>query len=299
MIEILEEIEYYLYLKNGNVIKSNLPDGVSFKNDQLLFQNKMPITFELIIELDSDDYNLECKIDNHTKVELIEIRKINSSSHYTRKLSVLNDASLAVLVLDETSQDYIIEEKNIIFDNAIVESAYAQLSLGNMQGKYNYDLDGQGATVNVRIAALSTNHSNKNIEIAFHHLKPNTYGKMNNYGVVKEGSYLCFDGVGRIEKGNSQSQTHQVSKIMIFDQDCIAKANPYLFIDEYDVKASHAAGVGKYDEEHLFYLQSRGLTKDQAMQLVTYGYFMPVVEVIHNQTIKETFIKILERRMGD
>lgn len=43
------------------------------------------------------------------------------------------------------------------------------------------------------------------------------------------------------------------------------------------------------DEEHLYYLQSRGLTKRQAMQLITYGYLMPVVEVVDNKMIKERF----------
>lgn len=43
------------------------------------------------------------------------------------------------------------------------------------------------------------------------------------------------------------------------------------------------------DEEHLYYLQSRGLTKRQAMQLITYGYLMPVVEVVDNQIYQGTF----------
>ena len=43
------------------------------------------------------------------------------------------------------------------------------------------------------------------------------------------------------------------------------------------------------DENHLYYLQSRGLTKKQAMQLITYGYLKPVVDVINNPMMKEQF----------
>ena len=92
---------------------------------------------------------------------------------------------------------------------------------------------------------------------------------MDNYGVTKDHSELVFDGVGKIDKGMSQSSSHQTSKIIVFDPTCKAKANPYLYIDEYDVKASHAAGVGKMDEDHLFYLESRGLSKNAAMKLIT------------------------------
>ena len=92
-----------------------------------------------------------------------------------------------------------------------------------------------------------------------------------------------------ITNGQNGSASHQTNKIIVFDPKCYASANPFLYIDEYDVQASHAAGVGKMDEEHLYYLQSRGLTKRQAMQLITYGYLMPVVEVVDNEMIKERF----------
>ena len=56
---------------------------------------------------------------------------------------------------------------------------------------------------------------------------------------------IIIDGVGRIYKGMSGSDTHQTNKIIVFDEGCKAQANPYLYIDEYDVKASHGASVGK------------------------------------------------------
>lgn len=91
------------------------------------------------------------------------------------------------------------------------------------------------------------------------HLAPHTYGDMDNYGIVKSKASLIIDGVGRIYKGMSGSDTHQTNKIIVFDEGCKAQANPYLYIDEYDVKASHGASVGKIDEDHLYYLMSRGL----------------------------------------
>ena len=109
---------------------------------------------------------------------------------------------------------------------------------------------------------------------------------------------MVIDGIGTITKGQHGSAAHQTNKIMVFDANCIASANPYLYIDEYDVKASHAAGVGKMDEDHLYYLQSRGLSKKQAMHLITYGYLKPVIEVIDNEMLKERFEEALSK-VGD
>lgn len=299
MATVIEGIQYYLHLKDLDEVAINLPHGVTFENDTLIFKNEKPLTFELIIELENSARKLKYIFEKGVNVEFIENRLIENDLLFQREVEVKEDASLAILVLNESGSASVIEEKTTALNNAHIESAYAELSLSNINGKYEYLLDGEGANVQIKIAALSSEKYDKKLEISLLHSKPHTYGKMNNYGVVKDNGRLCFDGIGRITKGNYQSETHQTSKIMVFDEGCVAKANPYLYIDEYDVKASHAAGVGKMDEEHLFYLQSRGLTKHQAMQLITYGYLMPVVDVIQNETVRQAFINTLERRMGD
>ena len=116
---------------------------------------------------------------------------------------------------------------------------------------------------------------------------------MDNYGVAKDAGSMTIDGIGTIKKGMHKSESHQTNKIMVFDEASRASANPYLYIDDYDVQASHAAGVGRMDENHLYYLQSRGLSKRQAMQLITYGYLKPVIDVVDNPMIKERFEKVL------
>lgn len=299
MAEVMNGIHYYLHLSDSTVKKSKLPHGVTFENDTLIFNNEQPINFELVVELENKPRNICCVIEKNANVELIETRLIQNNLLYQRTLEVKENATLAILILNESLSQANVKEINYVHQNAHIESAYAELSLSDVEGKYEYQLIGEQAYAEIKIAALSSESFDKKIRISLVHLKPHTYGRMSNYGVVKDHGKLCFDGVGKIEKGNYQSETHQTSKIMVFDQGCKAQANPYLYIDEYDVKASHAAGVGKMDEEHLFYLQSRGLNKHQAMQLITYGYLMPVVDVIQNETVKQTFVQTLERRMGD
>ena len=86
---------------------------------------------------------------------------------------------------------------------------------------------------------------------------------------------------------------------MVLDEGCIAKANPYLYIDDYDVKASHAAGVGRMDDDHLYYLQSRGLTKAQAMHLITYGYLLPAIAKMNDQEVATRFEAMLDKKVGN
>lgn len=179
-----------------------------------------------------------------------------------------------------------------------VKCAYVELATNSIEMEINYALIGENANATIRLAALARNAEKKHITLSLVHEAPYTTGIMDNYGVVKNQAALVIDGIGTIKKDNHQSSSHQTNKIIVFDKDCKAKANPYLYIDEYDVKASHGASVGKIDEEHLYYLQSRGLSKEDAMHLVTYGYFIPVLEFIDNDELKELFNDTLKEKVG-
>lgn len=288
---------YYLVLENDKIIASKLPMEVTYNQSLLTFSAYDPIEVQVIFLLTNYQQKITYQFNKNSVVDIIETRILdqNSSLHKT-------------MHLDENAVVHIFHENNSTNDESVsafdevyikkdgqIQSAYAELSDGSCKGIYRYYLDGEGAEAKVRMAILSKANENKTFEILIQHNYPHTYGQMDNYGVVKDQGRLVIDGIGTITKGQHGSSSHQTNKIMVFDSDCVASANPYLYIDEFDVKASHAAGVGKMDEEHLYYLQSRGLSKKQAMHLITYGYLKPVTEVIDNPMLKEQFEKVLSK----
>ena len=74
---------------------------------------------------------------------------------------------------------------------------------------------------------------------------------------------------------------------------------PKLLIDENDVEASHAASVGQANEEHIFYLQSRGLTYIEALRLMIMGYLAPVISEIEDKEIQEELMKEIEAKVNE
>ena len=120
---------------------------------------------------------------------------------------------------------------------------------------------------------------------------------MENYGVCEDSSNLSFLGSSKIIKGAHNSATHQSAKIMVFDKNCVAKASPTLCIDENDVQASHAAVVGRINEDHIFYLTSRGIEEKEAKKLITLGYLMPILSHFNNQKTIDDIKKNIERRV--
>lgn len=290
--------ENYLVIKNGKVIESHLPVGISYEDSVLTVQNKQKEDIQVIYIVEENrEMKIRFEIKRRVEINIIETKVLDNFASLTKELNVASDAIVHIFSENNciNNETVTCNETVSLKENAIVQCGYAELSDGSYEAKYHYYLNGEGADVKVRMAALSKENEKKHYEVLIQHNCPYTSGQMDNYGVVKDEGKLVIDGIGTITKGQHGSASHQTNKIMVFDPKCIASANPYLYIDEYDVKASHAAGVGKMDEDHLYYLQSRGLTKKQAMHLITYGYLKPVIEVIENEMLKEHFETVLSK----
>ncbi len=119
---------------------------------------------------------------------------------------------------------------------------------------------------------------------------------MDNYGVAKEKSNIVFTGVNHILEGAKGSETIQNAKIIVFDEESSGTASPVLRIDENDVKASHGAVVGQLNEDHMFYLMSRGLNKEEARALITLGYLQPISRQFSEKT-QEKILKLIQEAM--
>ena len=101
-----------------------------------------------------------------------------------------------------------------------------------------------------------------------------------------------------IKNGAIGSVTNQEGRIINLSDTCSGIVLPNLHIDENDVEASHSCSVGSVNADHMYYLQTRGLTSLQARNILIRGYFNPLLENINNEEIKEELIKVLEQRIG-
>ena len=178
--------------------------------------------------------------------------------------------------------------------NASVTAAFADFSKGEGRFVLNVYLAGEGASCDWHLAALSDGDSRKVFDTCVWHNVGHTTGNMSNYGICRDESRLTFTGTSEIKKGSKFSTTRQSAKIIVFDPKCDGKCSPILNIDENDVVASHAAIVGKLNEEHLFYLMSRGLSMDEAKRLITLGYMKPIEEFFVTDSLKEKIDAAIE-----
>lgn len=180
--------------------------------------------------------------------------------------------------------------------NSKIITYYADFTTERNHLDASINLNNDNSECEWHLASLSSQKDDKEISVSIYHNHTNTHGRIDNYGVCKENSKLIFSGISHIIKGSHQSTSHQNAKIVVFDNDCKAIARPVLKIDENDIEASHAAVVGKVNDDHIFYLTSRGLNVDEAKLLITLGYLKPILKGFDDITATE-INKLIEGRL--
>ena len=105
-------------------------------------------------------------------------------------------------------------------------------------------------------------------------------------GVLTDKAQIEFKGNVNIKKGARRSDTHLEAKAILLSSDAKNRLEPYLEIDENDVKATHSTYAGPLDEHEIFYLQSRGLSRDKAKSLLTEGFIGQLMKGFSQQEQK-------------
>ena len=116
-----------------------------------------------------------------------------------------------------------------------------------------------------------------NITSTVYHWGTHTESDMTVRGVMKDQAQTILNGITKIEKGARKANGVQAEKVLMLSEEARGDANPILLIDENDVQAGHAASVGRIDPIQMFYLMSRGLTRQEAERLLIFGFVGPVL----------------------
>lgn len=146
------------------------------------------------------------------------------------------------------------------------------------------DLEGINAEINYHFSNISTNQENYHIII--NHNAPKTISNIINRTISTNDAMIDYTIDSILPKNNYDCILNQETKIITNDSsNCYIRPN--MFIDEEDVDARHASYIGKFKEEELFYLMTRGLSLKDAIKLLIKGY------ILSNINVEEELEKII------
>lgn len=178
------------------------------------------------------------------------------------------------------------------------ESMQIDLNDYNTDSIENVNLLNSEAIGSIIDGIYAINKANKKYQTNLNHYEANCNSKAQIFAINNDFAHVSIYTDAYIKNGATRSITNQEGRIINLSQTCSGIVLPNLHIDENDVEASHSCSVGSLNQDHMYYLQTRGLSENQARSILIKGYFNPIIKNIENQEIVEEILKVLEQRIG-
>ncbi len=207
------------------------------------------------------------------------------------KLNIKKDSELEIeiKIKDDTKLNFNISlEENVKLNLNILTNG----NIGKIQYKYNLEknsycnvfkfqkinsikemiivkLDGENANIDYNFKTISCNKETYDYHI-FHKAK-NTISNIKNNGVCNKDGLIIYQVSSFVPKDITGCIVNQNNRIInLTNNKC--EIMPNLYIDTSDVAASHSALIGKFSDEEMFYIQSRGIDYNSALKLLISGF---------------------------
>ena len=162
----------------------------------------------------------------------------------------------------ETNYHYVLKQNSSLQMNEF-------LTCKDVKENIVVDLIGEYACCDISIRSIATNEENYHILVD--HLASDTKSNIEAKAVNIEQGKIHFEIVGNVPKEIKNCEVNQDTRIYTFNQNKCT-INPVLLIENNDIVANHAAFIGRFDDEVLFYLMSRGISKKECIHLLIKGF---------------------------
>ena len=159
------------------------------------------------------------------------------------------------------------------------------------------NIEGEYSNCNIQSALFLDSNSHQEIKTQINHLKPNckSYQKIKN--VLNESSNGAYQGKIFVKDIAQKTNAYQLSKALLLKDSSEFNAKPELEIYADDVKCSHGSTSGNIDEDSIYYLMTRGITRVDAIKLLTKAFLFEITNSVLSKDIKNFIEKNLERQI--
>lgn len=177
-------------------------------------------------------------------------------------------------------------------------SRIGEVGLGGDLGRLDLvvALEGDGASSDVVGLYFGEGAQTLDYRMIINHSGRNTSSDVFLKGALEDDSQSVFTGLLRIEKDAKKTSTFETNRNLVLSGNAKAHSVPNLEILCDDVICGHASSVGPLEQDHLYYLQSRGLSKPRAERLLIRGFFTEVIDRLPIDVIADPISEEVFRR---
>jgi len=144
-------------------------------------------------------------------------------------------------------------------------------------------------------------HDDQHIDIAARvwHEAEHTVADLVTRGVLDDEARSVYEGVQDVGTDAWDTSSYQRENTLMLSDESEADASPKLIINNHDTEASHSATVGQVDAEDMFYMTSRGVNPEKAKNMLVEGFFVPVLEEVAVDELREDLDQLIYERLRE
>jgi Fe-S cluster assembly protein SufD len=211
-------------------------------------------------------------------------------------------ANLTFVTLQEWGQSAIHLAKHhaIIGKDALFTSTVVTIGGSIVRILPTVEYSGEGSSADLAGVYFATDGQHQEHRIFIDHNLPNAKSRVNYKGALAgDKAHSVWIGDVYIRANAEGTDTYELNRNLLLTDGARADSVPNLEIETGEiVGAGHASTTGRFDDEQLFYLESRGIPADEARRLVIRGFFAEIVNRIEIEAIEERIMDRIDSELA-
>lgn len=187
-------------------------------------------------------------------------------------------------------------KRALVDENGVMEWVNGNMGSGVTMLYPSSILRGVGARSDSLGVAFAGPGQNQDTGAKAIHVAPHTSSHIVSKSISKDGGVNTFRGLIHITPSATDVNASMTCDALLIGKHAVANTIPELKIKNEQVNVAHEARIGKIGEEEIFYLQSRGLSEEEAVRLVVSGFIEPIIKALPMEYALE-LNKLIEMEM--
>jgi Fe-S cluster assembly protein SufD len=245
--------------------------------------------------------HLVVRVGSNARVVVVLQHSGSASLAQVVEIHVGDGAELSVVSLQDWADDAVHLAHHQASVGRDATYKHVAISFGGDLVRMDSDVSYQGPGGSATLLGLYFADAGQHLEhrLFVDHTAPHTRSDVVYKGALQgAGAHTVWIGNVLIRKVAENIETYEQNRNLVLTDGCRADSVPNLEIETGEIEgAGHASTTGRFDDQHLFYLQSRGIPETEARRLVVHGFFNDIVTKIGIPALEERLMQTVEAEL--
>ena len=247
----------------------------------------------------TSDATFEISTDSGDSKFAVMFISTDKNAQVRTTVDVSESSSVKLVQVFESKAQTVADVNAKLADNARFELVQLYLGTADTVSEINTELSGRKSEFTANIGYLLGGEDKLDLNLVARHHGRKTKSQIIAKGVMNDSASKIFKGTIDFVNGSAGAVGSENEDVLLIGDKVINKTVPLILCAEEDVEGSHGASIGRVDEAHIFYMQSRGIPDDKIAELMAQSKIAQIVNTIGDEETQSRINSTLGRGNED